>query len=144
MFFNLLKPIFTEYFLNVFYSNIYIQGYPFLYKHTMFILKIALYYLHFVIQFKIVPYTHSDLFNQCVSFLLLCWLGVNCGIYKISHNMYNISYLNSPPPPFYFIPLPPCLEEFPKTNFFLFVFTCTVFAPYSPFHTLSLPPPLSH
>jgi hypothetical protein len=37
-------------------------------------------------------------------FLLLCWVGVYYGIYKSSYNVLNISYLNSPPPPFSFIP----------------------------------------
>jgi hypothetical protein len=31
-------------------------------------------------------------------FLLLCWVGIYCGIYKDSYNVSNISYLNSPPP----------------------------------------------
>jgi hypothetical protein len=39
-----------------------------------------------------------------------CAGGVHCGSYKSSYNISNISYLNSPPPPFSFIPLPPLLE----------------------------------
>jgi hypothetical protein len=40
------------------------------------------------------------------SFLLLCWVGVYWSIYKSSYNVSNISYLNSPPQMFSFIPLP--------------------------------------
>jgi hypothetical protein len=39
-------------------------------------------------------------------FLLLCWVGVHCGIYKSSYNISNISHLNSPPPLFFFISSP--------------------------------------
>jgi hypothetical protein len=42
------------------------------------------------------------------SFLLLYWVGTQCGIYKSSYNISNVSYLNSPTPWFSFIsPLPP-------------------------------------
>jgi hypothetical protein len=40
-------------------------------------------------------------------FLIFIVLGVHCGVYKSSYNMSNISYWNSPPPSFSFIPLPP-------------------------------------
>jgi hypothetical protein len=33
------------------------------------------------------------------AFLLLCWVGVHCGIYKSFYNVSNIPYLNSLPPP---------------------------------------------
>jgi hypothetical protein len=49
-------------------------------------------------------------FGVCV-----CWVGVHCGIYKSS---YNISYLNSPPPPFSFIPIHPFLDQFKQVSFF--------------------------
>jgi hypothetical protein len=39
-----------------------------------------------------------------VLFLLLCWVGVHCGIHKSSYNISCISYLNPPTPPFSFIP----------------------------------------
>jgi hypothetical protein len=45
-------------------------------------------------------------------FFILCagW-GVHCGICKSSYSISNISYFNSPPPPFSFIPsFPPSLE----------------------------------
>jgi hypothetical protein len=40
-------------------------------------------------------------------FLLLCWVSVHCRIYESSYNVSNISYLNSPPPLFSFIPSSP-------------------------------------
>jgi hypothetical protein len=49
----------------------------------------------------------TELFKKC--FLLLYWVGVHCGIYKSSY-MSNISYLNSPSPPFSFILIPPFQE----------------------------------
>jgi hypothetical protein len=41
--------------------------------------------------------------------LLLCWVEIHCGIYKSSYNISNISFLNSPPPPFSFISPHPIL-----------------------------------
>jgi hypothetical protein len=45
-------------------------------------------------------------FNISLSlFLLLCWVGVHCGIYKSSYNVSNISYLNSLPSTILLYPL---------------------------------------
>jgi hypothetical protein len=41
-------------------------------------------------------------FGIFFSFIVLA--GVHCDIYKGSYNISNISYLNLPPPPFFFIP----------------------------------------
>jgi hypothetical protein len=39
-------------------------------------------------------------FTLLYFFLLLCRMGVHCGIYKGSYTISNTSYLSSPPPPF--------------------------------------------
>jgi hypothetical protein len=57
------------------------------------------------------------------AFFLLCWVGVHCGIYKSSYNVSNLSYFNSPPPPFSFISLPPFLEWFQQVSL-LHLHTC--------------------
>jgi hypothetical protein len=44
-------------------------------------------------------------------FLLLYWMGIHCGIYKISYNISNISYFSSPPPPFSFFSSHPLFLE---------------------------------
>jgi hypothetical protein len=44
--------------------------------------------------------------------LLLCWLGVHCGIYKGSYNVSTVSYLNSPPPPLPFRKIHPSVPYF--------------------------------
>jgi hypothetical protein len=65
--------------------------------------------------------------------LLLCWVGVHCGIYKDSYNISNISHLNSPSPPFSFISPPPSQEIVSKDIFFsIYIHVYTVFAPNSP------------
>jgi hypothetical protein len=49
-------------------------------------------------------------FSQHIDIILLfcCCAGWGtCGIYKSSYNVANVSYLNSPPPPFSFSPPPP-------------------------------------
>jgi hypothetical protein len=77
-------------------------------------------------------------------FLLLFWVGAYCGIYKSSYNVSNKSYLNSPLLPFSFIsPFPHSWNSFNRYHFSIYIHVYTVFAPYSPFHTLSLPPPSS-
>jgi hypothetical protein len=55
-------------------------------------------------------------------FLLLCCLGVQCGIYRSSYNVSNISYWNSPPS-WLFFTLPPFLEWFQEVSF-LHLHTC--------------------
>jgi hypothetical protein len=58
--------------------------------------------------------------------LLLCCVRVHCGIYKILNNISNISYLNSPPPPFSFIlphlPIPGIVST---DVIFPFTYMCT-------------------
>jgi hypothetical protein len=52
-------------------------------------------------------------------------MGVYCGIYKSSYIISNISYLNSPPPPFSYIS-PPCIPGIVTTGcIFLFTSMCT-------------------
>jgi hypothetical protein len=51
-------------------------------------------------------------------FLLLCWVGIHCGIYKSSYNVSNILYLNSPLPPLSFIPSSP-IPGIVSTGYFL-------------------------
>jgi hypothetical protein len=54
-------------------------------------------------------------------FLLLCLVGVHCGIYKSSYNLSNISYLNSLPPPLSFIPPSPCSwNSFNRYHFYIY------------------------
>jgi hypothetical protein len=73
-------------------------------------------------------------------FLLLCWVEVHYGIYKSSYNITNISYFNSPPPPFSFIcPCSHSWNSFNWSHFSIYINVYTVFAPYSPLHTLSPP-----
>jgi hypothetical protein len=65
----------------------------FQWKHYFFCLPLRRCYLY-------------SMFSQHLShslFLLLCCMGVHCGLYKSSYNISNISYLNSPPPSFSFI-----------------------------------------
>jgi hypothetical protein len=75
-------------------------------------------------------------------FLLLCWGEVHYGIYRSYYNISNILYLNSPPPPFFFTPLPPFMEQFQQIPFFhlhTYVHSiCTIFT------LLHLSPPLPH
>jgi hypothetical protein len=69
-------------------------------------------------------------------FLFLCWLEVHCGIYKSSNNIPNILYLNSSPPPLYFIP--PnlhCLNSFNRYHFCMY----TVILLYVHSYNLSQP-----
>jgi hypothetical protein len=90
----------------------------------------------------------SPLFLVFLSFvfLLLCWVEVRCGIYKSSYNASNVSYVNSPSPPFFFIPpAPPHFwSSFNIYHFYRYIHLYIIFTPYSPFYTLSLTPPLSH
>jgi hypothetical protein len=83
--------------------------------------------------------------NECLSFIhqwiLIVVLGVHCGIYKSSYYISNISQLNSYPPSFSFIPLPPFLELFQQVSFFN-LYTCvhsnwTRFTQLHPFLTSS-------
>jgi hypothetical protein len=74
-------------------------------------------------------------------FLLLCWVWVCCGIYKMSYNVSNISYLNSPLPLLSFIPsFPQFLETF-EQYLFSFTYICahfyTIFTLLPPFPTTS-------
>jgi hypothetical protein len=89
-------------------------------------------------------------------FLLFFWIGLHHGIYKGSYNISNISYLNSPPPPFSFISHPPnththahththththhSWNSFNRYHFSIYIHVHTIL-PYSPSYTLSPPPP---
>jgi hypothetical protein len=73
--------------------------------------------------------------------LLLCWVGLHCGIYKSSYDVSNISHLNSPPPLLPFIPTSP--DSWNRYNRCIIIaFTlcvhlfCTIFTSYP----LSPPP----
>jgi hypothetical protein len=58
-------------------------------------------------------------------------------IYKSPYNISNISYLNSPPPPFSFNPLSPhSWNSFNRYHFCIFISVYTAFALYSPSCTL--------
>jgi hypothetical protein len=57
--------------------------------------------------------------------LLLCWMGLHCGIYKCSYDTSNISYFNSSPPLFSFITSPPISGTVSTSIFFPFTFMCT-------------------
>jgi hypothetical protein len=72
--------------------------------HYFFNLFPELLYSLYVILFLVFIYIF--LFGFFL-FLLLCWVGVHCGIHKSCYNISNISYLNSPPPSFSFISPPP-------------------------------------
>jgi hypothetical protein len=80
------------------------------------------------------------------SFLLFCSIGVHCGIYKSFYTLSNISYMNSPPPPLFFLPCHhPFMEQFQQVSF-LHLHTCVhsickVFTLLYPLPTMS-PPPL--
>jgi hypothetical protein len=68
---------------------------------------------------------------------------VHFGIYKSSYNISNISYLNSPPPSFSFIPSSSHSRiSFNRYYFCIYIHVYTVFALYSPSYTLLIPPPL--
>jgi hypothetical protein len=71
-------------------------------------------------------------FFSFLFFLLLCWVGVHCGIYKSSYSISNISYLNSSPPSFSFIPYLIISRSFKGYHFSIYIHVYTLFAPYSP------------
>jgi hypothetical protein len=54
-----------------------------------------------------------------LKFIFIVRGGVHCGTYKSSYTVSNISYLNSPPPPLFFIPLLPCIPGMVSTVSFL-------------------------
>jgi hypothetical protein len=79
------------------------------------------------------------IFIYFIYFLLLCWVGLHCRIYKSSYNISNISCLNSPPPPFSFIHS--CLaswNSFNRPHFSTYILMYTVFTLYSPSCTQDL------
>jgi hypothetical protein len=59
--------------------------------------------------------------TKFIFFTFIVVLGVLYGIYKSSYNISNISYLNSPPPSFYFI-LPSSIPGIVSTGL-IFPFT---------------------
>jgi hypothetical protein len=84
--------------------------------------------------------------NYCfIFFLLLCWVGVHCSIYKSSYNISNVSYLNTPPQLLSLIP--PSTDSWNSFNKYHFCILhrcvyiiCTIFT----LLLLSLPSPPSH
>jgi hypothetical protein len=62
-------------------------------------------------------------------FLLLCWVGVHCSIYKSSYNISNISYLKSAPSPFSFIPSLHFWNSFNRYHFSC-TYMCTQYLHY--------------
>jgi hypothetical protein len=113
-----------------------------------------------VLGFRSQGFTSSGLF-ALVSFqigsysppLLLCWVRVHCSIFKGSHSVSNVLYLNSSPPQLSFIPLPGFQEQFQQAFFCICMYTCvyitcTVFSllhlslPSSFWQNLFLPPVL--
>jgi hypothetical protein len=81
-----------------------------------------------------------------VFFKLLCWIGVHCGIYTDFYNIPNISYLNSLPPTFSFIPTPHWKNTLNRHIFSIYIHVYIVITLYSPSYTLSSPssPPISN
>jgi hypothetical protein len=71
-------------------------------------------------------------------------MGVHCGIYKSSLNISNVIFEFTPSTilPYPPSPIPGIVSTGSHFSFYIHVYT--VFAPYSPSHTLSPPPPLSH
>jgi hypothetical protein len=65
----------------------------------------------------------SILYENMVNFLLLCWVGAHCGIYKGFYNVSNTLYLNSPSPLLSFIPPLLLFEQFQQVSF-LHLCTC--------------------
>jgi hypothetical protein len=73
-------------------------------------------------------------------FLLLCWVGIRCGIYKSSYNISNVSFLNSHLVLLYIIPLfLHSWNSFNRYYFSIYIHVYTDFAIYSPSHTISPP-----
>jgi hypothetical protein len=82
--------------------------------------------------------------NLSFIYLLLCWVGVRCGIYKC-YSLSNVSYSNSLPLPFFFLPSSPIPgNSFNSFHFSIFMHVYTVFAPYLPSFSISPPPLPSH
>jgi hypothetical protein len=82
--------------------------------------------------------------SHSIFLLLLCCVGVHCDIYKSSYNISTISYLNLPPPSFFIPSSPHSWNSFSRSHFSIYIQVYTVFALYSPSHTLSLSlPPLT-
>jgi hypothetical protein len=84
--------------------------------------------------------SRTDVHCLLFKFLLLCWVGVHCGIFKGSYNVSTLSYLNSSPPPFSFICTPHLRNSFNRYLFSVYSYVYTVFVPYLPSYTISLPP----
>jgi hypothetical protein len=119
-----------------------------LYKFSIFILMQI--NMHYISKSQLCNtnsryYELSPLVYYCfeTGSLLLC-CGVYCGIYKSSCNIPNISYLNSPHPPFSFFlssPLPRITSTaiiFPFTNMCIqFLHHIHLLSPF----TISSPPP---
>jgi hypothetical protein len=72
-------------------------------------------------------------------FLLLCWVGVLCGIHKSSYSITKLSYLNSPPQSFSFISPPPIPGIVLTDLVFPFTYMCTQYL-----HYIHPPTPFPH
>jgi hypothetical protein len=77
-------------------------------------------------------------------FILFIHLFIHYCFAGVHYDIYNIIYLNSPPPPFSFIPLLHSWNSFNRSHFSIYIHVHTVFAPYSPSYTLSPHPSPSH
>jgi hypothetical protein len=66
---------------------------------------------------------------------------IQCGIYKGSYNISNISYLIYSTALLY-LPTSHCWNSFNRYNFSIYIYVYTAFAPYLPSYTLSPPAPL--
>jgi hypothetical protein len=83
----------------------------------------------------------------CWVFLMLCYVGVHCGIYKNSYNILNISYLNYLLPHSPFSPSSPIPEIVSTDLIFPFTYMCTQYLHYIhsphllPYCTDTNPPP---
>jgi hypothetical protein len=82
----------------------------------------------------------DSLWSFIFLFFSIIVLGVYCDIYKSS---YNISELNSPPPPFSLSSLH-SWNSFNRSHFSIYIHVYRILLPHAPFYTLSLYPPSSY
>jgi hypothetical protein len=85
------------------------------------------------------PWFHALLLSFGNSFFsLLCWVGVNCGIYNYIIFEFICSMAPLYPPP------PDSWNRLNRYHFCIYTHVYTFFAPYSPSYAFSLSPPPSH
>jgi hypothetical protein len=88
-----------------------------------------------ILNLMLIPLVNHGSFLFCFLLLLLCWVGVHCGIYK---SYYNVSNLNWHPVPFSFISFSPhSWNSFNRYHFSICIHVYTIFPLYSSSHTLS-------